>query len=264
MESLPAFSTPTTDHRVIEVFFPGTEFSRGTEERFTLNLASGKGFFPEQPDTLGGGNNSPIILKEDDANIWLEQGGIQIFLDLANNAGTVHASPPLSWSNISRYLFFHAYLRRSGLLLHASGVVRNGSAYLFPGPSGSGKTTIVRLSSGCHILSDETTGVLLPANGAPLTAYGTPFSGDWGQPGEEMGAPLKALVFPQHSEENKLTPLPPGEVLKRLLPCVFTYTTWQPRLEKIFALAGRLAELAPGYLLQFRPEAEFWHELESL
>jgi hypothetical protein len=266
MESFQAPHVHSEGPRTIGVHFPGCGSRKESEEQFTLSLNSGKGFsWPSgEPARLLDLNNLTISLKENDAYIWVEQSGLRLCLDLAKNSGEVQAPQPLNWSNISRYLFFHAYLRRNGLLLHAAGVVRQGYAYLFPGPSGSGKTTIVRLSPGCHILSDETTGVLLPANGGPPTAYGTPFSGEWGRLGEDVAAPVKALVFPQHASENKVTPLTPSEVFKRLLPCVFTYTAWQPRLQKIFDLAGSLAELAPGYLLQFRPEGEFWRELESL
>jgi hypothetical protein len=114
-----------------------------------------------------------------------------------------------------------------------------------------------------RILSDEVILVRLPQDDEPLMAYGTPFFGDLGRPGEMIAAPIKGFYFPSHASENRLIPLSSREVLSRLLPCVFTSTNWQPRLQKVFDLAAQLIGSVPGYDLHFQPSPDFWQNLDA-
>lgn len=214
--------------------------------------------------------NSPHLLgledlehSEDEDAIRARHPGFTVCLNLKSLTGEVKLAACHEWRTVLRYLYFYGFLPRGALLLHAAGVVREGKAYVFPGPSGAGKTTIVNHSAEGRILSDEVILVGLPKDGGPLMAYGTPFFGEWGRPGEKIAAPVKGLYFPKHSSENKILPLMLREVLSRLLPCIFTYTNWQPRLQKVFDLTARLAESVPGYDLHFRPSADFWQVIDA-
>src|SRR5207247_1225576 len=72
----------------------------------------------------------------------------------------VRAEGPLfdrGLENFLRILTASHILESGGFLLHASGVVRAGRAYVFFGPSGSGKTTVTHLSPGDQVLSDDLT-----------------------------------------------------------------------------------------------------------
>jgi hypothetical protein len=210
-----------------------------------------------------GGNRRDVRVaeKEDFISFW--QPGFSMFLDLNRREGETRLSHPLFWQNVLRVLYFFELLEVQGLLFHASGLLRHGLAYVFPGPSGAGKTTIVRLSPGLPLLSDEIVAVQMFGNGESPKAHGTPFFGDLGQPGEEVTATLKGLYFPQKDKENRLVPLSPRGALMRLLPNVCAFTTWQPRLEKLFNLSFQLAEQAPGFDLHFRPEPDFWQVLNG-
>ncbi|HYS78426.1 MAG TPA: hypothetical protein VEO94_06280, partial [Candidatus Dormibacteraeota bacterium] len=75
--------------------------------------------------------------------------------------------------NFLRALTASLILERGGLLLHASGVVRGGRAYMFFGPSGRGKTTVTILSPGDVVLSDDLS--LIVRNGDRFEAAGVPF-----------------------------------------------------------------------------------------
>ncbi|MEW5720507.1 MAG: hypothetical protein AB1817_17925, partial [Chloroflexota bacterium] len=55
--------------------------------------------------------------------------------------------------NFLRVLYAWRCLEDGALLVHASGIIRNGRGYAFFGPSGSGKTTTTRLSPRDTILS---------------------------------------------------------------------------------------------------------------
>ncbi len=202
-------------------------------------------------------------LAEPPGQVWLWRPNLSLTLDLEKREGEVRLSHPRDWENVLRFIYFHLLIERRGLLLHASSLARNGSAYVFPGPSGVGKTSIVQNSSGMLVLTDELAAVGLPENGSPPLAYGTPFYGDWGKPGENLAAPLKGLYFPVQDRKNFVTPLSPSETLDRLLPCVCTYTTRKDLLNQLVDLAVLLAQRVPGFALHFRPEPALWQAIDG-
>ena len=170
---------------------------------------------------------------------------------------------PVQWRNVLRVLYFYGFLDNTGLLLHASGLVRGNRAYVFPGVSDAGKTTIVRHSPGMPVLSDEVVAVKLGGRNEVPEAFGTPFYGDWGRPGEKIHAPIQGLYFPVKSTENRLEPLTPRETLTRLLPCIFSYTVFPARLEKLVDFGIHLAAQVPGFAFYFQPGATMWEALDA-
>jgi hypothetical protein len=201
-------------------------------------------------------------VAEDENTIDFWHPGLYYQLDLSNRRGVAQVSGLGAEQNVLRVLYFLELLHLGGLLLHAAGVVRHGVACIFPGVSGAGKTTIVRLSHGMPILSDELCALHWSKNN-PVLAYGTPFYGEWNQPGEKLSTKVKGLFFLEKHSENCLTPLSSQETLTRLLPCVCTYTDWRPRLEKLIDLSIQLSERVPGYLLSFRPNSSLWEVIDA-
>jgi hypothetical protein len=202
----------------------------------------------------------------EEVSLWLRGLELCLHLHLASKEGTIElprrqSLSPVQWRNVLRVLYFYAFLEKGGLLLHASGLVRHGRAYLFPGVSDAGKTTIVRQSPGMPVLSDEVVAVELHRNGGNVTAYGTPFYGDWGRPGEPVAAPVEGLYFPVKAQENRVVSLTPRETLTRLLRCILTYTTYPPRLQHVFGLGVQLAFQVPGYAFYFKPGPDIWETL---
>ncbi|MEW6386195.1 MAG: hypothetical protein AB1491_01575 [Thermodesulfobacteriota bacterium] len=202
-------------------------------------------------------------VRETDGEFRLWRPGFSFFLDLAKREGEAQISWPREWQSVLRIIYFHGFLQHQGCLLHAAGLVRQGLAYLFPGPSGAGKTTIVRQSPGMAVLSDEFSGVQVAGNGAETRAFGTPIYGDWGQPGENLAAPLRGLYFPQQAKHNAVVPLSSREVLTRLLHCLSIFTTRRQRLRRLFDLTVQLAERVPGYSLHFRPDPGLWQAIDA-
>jgi hypothetical protein len=202
-----------------------------------------------------------IWVAETEEKLWFWRPGLSLYIDLVAREGEAKLSLGQNWQNVLRATYFYLLLERQGLLLHASGLTRTPYAYIFPGPSGAGKTTVVRNSQGMPILNDEI--VAIRMRGVEAIAHGTPFCSERSRPGENIAAPVKGLYFPCHSQENYLTRLSPKEILNRLLPCVCTYTTFRPRLKKIFDLAAELAESVPGYALHFSPDPSFWQVINA-
>lgn len=92
-------------------------------------------------------------------------------------------------------------IKRNGFLVHSSGVVEKGNAYLFLGPSGSGKTTVARLSYGRDVLSDET--IAFSRKNGHWKAFATPFHGDFGRQDNNSNAPIKAMFFLKKGKNSR-------------------------------------------------------------
>lgn len=239
----------------------------GGEQEFHLHVAWEKGPKLSPPfqamESLRPPGTYPLRAREVAERVWLWCPRYVIFLDLAKREGEARLTRALDWQSVLRLIYFFSSLESDSLLLHASGVVRRERAYVFPGVSGAGKTTIVRNSPGMSVLTDEMASVHLSGNGAKVIAHGTPFFGDWNQPGAEISAPVQGLYFPLHAPGNRLTSLTSSEVLARLLPCVVTYSTRRDRLDKLFDLAVRLAERVRGFQLGFLPTPDFWQMIDG-
>jgi hypothetical protein len=249
--------------RMIHVFLTNGSPLRQRDVRMNLIREKAEDILPPYPDMQPlTGAESFLRVKENREEIWLWCGGFSLYFNLAKGEGEARLAGDRDWQNVLRVTHFHVYLQQSALMLHASGVIKQGRAVVFPGPSGAGKTTIVRHSPGVTVLSDEIVGVQLN-DGGEARAYGTPFYGDWGQPGAQEVAPIKAFYFPRHSQQNRLIPLTQHEVLTRLLPCICTYTVREAFLEEIIDLGLRLAESVPGFDLHFRPGPEFWDVIDG-
>jgi hypothetical protein len=203
-----------------------------------------------------------IWIKEDRDSLFLWRRGLSLSFNLKEGRAVAQICQRNDWQSILRVLYFFGFLKERGLLLHASGLVRRGLAYVFPGASGAGKTTLVRLSPELPHLTDEVTAVQLTDN-CRVLSHGTPFFGDLDQPGQKLTVPVKGLYFPIKAEQNRVVPLPTKETARRLLSCVWTYTTDPERLEEIFSLSLELAERLPGHLLYFRPEPGFWQAIDA-
>jgi hypothetical protein len=204
----------------------------------------------------------------EEVKLWLPRFGLKLHLFLPQKKvevklAEVAAMNVVQHRNVLRVLYFFGFIENRGLLLHASGLVRGNRAYVFPGVSDAGKTTIVRHSSWMAVLSDELVAVRLNGNRDAPVAFGTPFYGDWGRPGEEINAPIQGLYFPVKSTANRLEPLRPGETLTRLLRCIFSYTVFPARLEKLVDYGVELALKLPGFAFYFKPGAEMWEAIDG-
>ena len=139
---------------------------------------------------------------------------------------------------------------RQGCYLHSCGVNFNGKGLLFVGHSETGKSTMATMLKGkAEILCDDRIILRRHTNGFKI--YGTWSHGDVPDVSANS-APLRAIMFLEKADENRIIPLgDKKEITKRLLSCLikpFVTTDWW---EKMFVLIDKMAEQVPCYTLKF-------------
>ena len=169
-----------------------------------------------------------------------------------------------SIENFLRVVFAHLALARGGFLLHGSGVVRDGRAFVFFGPSGSGKTTVTTLSKGSLVLSDDL--ILIARSGAGrFEACSVPFRGLVTPPAtSDARYPLAGMFRLVQDERDYLEeisrPRAIGEIVQSL-----PFVTERPEATaRALDAVGDLAGQVPVRRLHFRKDAEFWRIVENV
>lgn len=159
--------------------------------------------------------------------------------------------------------------RPQDILLHASGVMHEGKAYIFTGVSGAGKSTVCKLLApdpSFTILHDEAVAVSFDDN--HVSAWSTPLRGEIGNR-YSIGAPLQAIFFLNQDLRNYTHLINRKKVAELLCYSFITpkmidrgglLARQAPSLEQLLALA----EYVPAYELHFRPEASFWDCISRL
>ena len=191
---------------------------------------------------------------------WLEAAGGAAGLDLVQEEGTLFDR---GLENFLRVLSASFVLHQGGFLLHGSGVVRGGKAYIFFGPSGAGKTTVTRLSPRDTILSDDLT-LVVRREGGTYAAAGIPFGLAHHRVPETSAAfpiaSLNRLVQSRTVRRDRLSTAQAVADVAASLPFVMQ-ETGQATLA--MATVGESLETIPVYRLEFREDDSFWKVVEE-
>ena len=136
----------------------------------------------------------------------------------------IEANPHLSVDDIEYILtggaFYELLLHFNGFMLHSSGVVKDGYAYLFSADPGTGKSTHTGLwqkyfgEDNALIINDDKPAIRLIDN--RLYVYGTPWSGKTDK-NINMRVPLGAIVFLERSENNWVKEITPAEAIPLIM-----------------------------------------------
>jgi len=144
-----------------------------------------------------------------------------------------------------------------GFLLHSASAVRGGRAFCFAGVSGAGKTTITRLAPpDVTLLTDEISYVRRQSG--TYWAFGTPFAGELGVPGDNVKAPLAAVYLLSHAPANRIEPVAPAEAAEALLRNILFFAADHGLVGRVFSAACDAAEAVPVRRLAFVPDARVW------
>lgn len=175
---------------------------------------------------------------------------------ITEQGGRIYLANPFSYP-LDQLLLMYALASCEGVLVHASGIVLHGRAYIFPGRSGAGKTTLSRQflhSAGAEIMSDDR--VVVRKISGSYQVYGTPWAGEAGI-ARNMHAPLGGIFFIRHSSENNVRDLLPADALKRLMPVVSIPWYDEDPMSGIFSTLESMVSTVPSYELSFTPDDRF-------
>lgn len=155
-----------------------------------------------------------------------------------------------------RKFFITLLSQKHGLLIHSASIIWNGEGIIFSAPSGEGKSThtnMWRQKYGTEILDGDVTALRI-TEGVPY-AYGLPWCGTSGEFLNKR-VPLRAIVFLQQAEENKIKKLDFQEAFIRLVSRCFMLP-YDERMTGLFLdIAQEIAGITDCYLLECLPNYE--------
>jgi MoaA/NifB/PqqE/SkfB family radical SAM enzyme len=152
---------------------------------------------------------------------------------------------------------------RAGCYLHSSGVVLDSMGLLFVGHSDAGKSTMVTmLKDKSEILCDDR--MIVRRWGDGFRIHGTWSHGDIPEV-SSASAPLKALLFLEQANENRLISLDNRqEIIRKLLACLIKPFVTADWWEKMLTLVEQIAREVPCYNLHFDKSGRVADLLEPL
>ena len=175
------------------------------------------------------------------------------------NKGEAHifSSRPLqTLGTILRNIYTWNLLNKDGIVLHASGLIRGESAYVFAGPSESGKSTITKVSSHLAVINDDI--VFLRGGKEGFLIYTTP---PWNCGIKTLNTntsfPLKALFILKKDKKDFLKKIERCEAFSQIITypnLPFEMIPWG----KLLTQTQKLIEKTPTYELHFLPQVSFW------
>jgi len=150
------------------------------------------------------------------------------------------------------------------LIIHGTGILKDGKGYVFFGPPESGKSTVAQLSHRFQVLHDDMILVNLTEN--EVSIEGVPFNPKVVERRNGRGELSK--IFSLHkSEKTMIEKGSPEEFIRKVLPEIFLP---QPLLSEdrkgafqyMLNFATKLGERIPYYRLFFKKDESFWRLIE--
>ena len=135
-------------------------------------------------------------------------------------------------------------------VFHGSAIAVDGAAYLFTAKSGTGKSTHARLWR--ELLGEKAVMVnddkpLISVRECGIIVYGTPWNGKH-RLGQNISAPLKAIVYLTRSKENKIEPFAKADIFPVIFKQAY-YSKNPERLMKILKMENEIMRLVECYKL---------------
>jgi hypothetical protein len=190
---------------------------------------------------------------------WLEAARRRAVLALSHRDGHLFER---GLENFLRVLMASFVLEEGGFLLHGSGVVRGGRAYVFFGPSGSGKTTVTHLSPEDTVLSDDLT--LVARSHGGYQATGIPFGLAHQRPPQTGSAfPIASLNRLVQSPEVRREPILGARAVAEVAGSLPFVMQEAGQAALAMEVVGRALSSLPVYRLHFRKDDSFWGVVEE-
>lgn len=155
-----------------------------------------------------------------------------------------------------RAWFSTMLLNSGGALIHSAGLAKNRRGYLFIGPSGSGKTTLSGARGDGELLSDELVAVRKTGDG--YVAYGTPFMGELGIGGKNIGAALKNFFIVNHDAPAGRFPVGQAEAAAELWGTLMCFDRRSARMKSAMDFCSEMAAALPCEKFSFDLSQNLW------
>ena len=141
-------------------------------------------------------------------------------------------------------------IHRGGFFLHCSCLRYRDEAIIFTAPSGTGKSThaaLWRRHFGDQVMMINDDKPLVREKDGRFHIYGTPWNGKHGI-GNNISAPIRAVVFLHQAQENTAEPLDPFRALSLILQQT-VIPSGKDSLSTLLDMLGRMMEQVPMYSL---------------
>jgi hypothetical protein len=209
------------------------------------------------PPTTRNGSGD-VRVKWESGQWCMDRGDFHAEWNPATARGLVRQTlNPYSIDCVIRIVHTLLLASEGGFLVHSASAMRNGRAFLFAGNSGAGKTTITRLAPpDATLLTDEISYVCQQRK--QYCAFGTPFAGELGRPGENVCAPIAAIYFLAQGPENKIESLEPADAARTLLENILFFANDPEVVNAVFEAACEFVSRVPARRLTFVPNTHVW------
>ena len=196
-----------------------------------------------------------IVLDEDR---HMELGSI----DIMGAKVHLHLLPGLEIGSYFELVFMYAIRHflsyQGGLLLHASGVIREGRGFVFCGPDESGKSTIAKMAPASLVAADDSL-ALRVANGS-CWLYTVP----WGsRDSKNVSAPIAKVFFIHKARELEVRETALIEAVKQFLANTFFHTPDELIYARTLETVQYIAERVSCYELYLPPTGDYMDALLS-
>lgn len=156
-----------------------------------------------------------------------------------------------AYFNFLAGLFRSIVLSNDGIVIHASTIVHQGEAVTFTAASGTGKSTHTGLwmqhyPKDTVVINDDCPAIRFKEGRA--YAYGAPWSGKT-DINENIGAPLKAMVFIERATECSITKISSVEAFVRTLT-ELPKPVFKNQSDQMMDVLNKLFTTVPCYLLK--------------
>ena len=214
----------------------------------TLHMVDGDG----RPPILGGELSLSWECKN--GQLRFESPLEEAHVDLKARTGSIWVRPGGGVENFLRLFAAQDCLSSGGLLLHASGVIDHGKAYVMFGHSGSGKSTIAHLAARERVLGDDVVALRPDSDG--LRAYAVPFGH---LPGTaNVNAPVAGLFRISHAPQHTLYDISRARGVAELLSCSPFVHDDPVMQQRALETAHTFAASVPIKALGFSPDPSVW------
>jgi len=213
---------------------------------------------------FGEGKNPKISFDSERNSLQMETDKFNLWFNCQLNEGKAVISsdnPLLSLGTILRNIYTWHLMNGDGIVFHASGLIKDGSAYIFIGPSKSGKSTVSRLSSHLTLINDDI--IFLREGKDGFRIFTTPpWSCQIKVLEANISVPLQALFLLKKDKRNFLEKLSHKEALSLLMTSPYLPLS-TANLERLISRFQRLIAQTPTYKLHFLPQVSFWQCIKN-